>query len=132
MSSLLQNKTQIDNSLPEEVQRIVDAYRVLLADENNPFIMDESRLPVFKRKLKKALWMAIVASKTAEEKGNYKAAYLRLSSFLPDVGPEGIERMDPTGENTDELSRWTERMEQESRELEAELEVVEKKFGAHS
>ena len=108
----------------EEIRGIIHSYGTLLEDQSKPDIMDESQLPASKEEIKKALLFTILNAPTAEKKEAYKVAYVFLSSFLPSVGSKGV---DLSTDNPEAL-HWMEKMDEEAKKLEQELETVEKKL----
>jgi hypothetical protein len=105
-------------------QHIIDCYAALLGSENAMF-RDEALLPARKDTLKKALRGKILGAESEKKRSAYKAAYLFLSSFLPGVGPKGVELSVANIEEWGELSNM---MNTELQQLKKELDSIEKKF----
>ncbi len=84
--------------------------------------MDESCLPATQKELKLALLAVLASSTTEEERERWRCCYLYLASFLPGVGPKGIQDFD--AQDHDRLQSqlgWTEKFAEESDRLKAEL-----------
>ena len=86
---------------------------------------DESLLPARKDTLKRALRGRILGAESEKQRDAYKAAYLFLSSFLPGVGPKGVEL---SVANIQEWGELSDMMNTELQQLKKELDSIEKKL----
>jgi hypothetical protein len=122
------NNVESETLNAAKITRII----ALLASKSKRMLMDESLLPAKKPIVKKALWAGVLTAKSQEEKKAYKWAYLLLCSFLPDVGPNGVNLSENNLHEWEELSK---KMNSEMKALKEELELLEgieqRKLGAH-
>ncbi len=129
----------------DELQRIMVSYGELLGwKDDNLIIRDETCLPASKEVIKKGLHVSMLAARTVKEREDFKVAYLFLSSFLPNVGPEGIslpiedlknfteilsrqsiENIDVVKEKVEKCKHWLEKSLKEQKKLEEELKALE-------